>query len=556
MTAGPAKVGDTFRYYFALRLGSGAPRTGASGSVTATVRNPGDSATSSPTVTESAIAGGLYYIDIPGSFTTTHGAGEYAILLEVTSPPRDTFAETIAFFVNDLDDLSTHSAADVDALLGANHGSGQWDLTAAEVDAELSLNHGSGVWEGTTPAAIDALLSLNHGSGSWEGTTPAAIDALLSLNHGSGLWALSAADVDTLLSANHGTGSWEGYTPAEIEAFFAAIHGSGLWEGTTPAAIDALLSLNHGSGLWDLTASQVDIVLSAAHGTGLWEGTTPSDIDSLLSSVHGSGLWEGTTPADIDALLSAIHGTGIWETFPGGFPTVDEISDGVWDEALSGHTTAGTSGDTLGDIPATLQAILDCLAILKRFTTNRVTLSELLVGKQPELVQNPTRKPGEEPPLGGGIDMRKAMDEILGAHGHKVFLRRKLEQRPPNWREDRREVVPEEDPYNWEGSMYQDELHLTYRRPALGLVAEGIVDTLRTPVGELTARQTIFYFKHDVAPKVGDGIIYVTLNADGDPIRPYEMERMWKIEMVEDFRDKRGRIEYWGVMAEQRAIGK
>lgn len=31
-------------------------------------------------------------------------------------------------------------------------------------------------------------------------------------------------------------------------------------------------------------------------------------------------------------------------------PTAAEIADAVWDEALSGHTTAGTAGKTLSDL--------------------------------------------------------------------------------------------------------------------------------------------------------------------------------------------------------------
>lgn len=156
----------------------------------------------------------------------------------------------------------------------------------------------------------------------------------------------------------------------------------------------------------------------------------------------------------------------------------------------------------------------------------------------------------------GGIDLRNEMTDMLNRHGHKVFLRRASDQRCPSWREDRREPHPESCPYCWNGWMYQDELVLTYRRPALGLVAEGLVDTIRAPFGQITARQTIFYFTHDVAPSVRDAIIYVTLDGTQEPIQPFNIERIWQIEMTEDFRDRLGRIEYWAVMAEQRSIGK
>ncbi len=104
MTTGAGTVGQLYRYAFTLRLADGAPRTGAATEITPLVRNPARTATEAPTVVEDSA--GEYHIDISAGFTSTHGAGNYSIKLEVTSDPRDTFAETLRFFVNDADSIS------------------------------------------------------------------------------------------------------------------------------------------------------------------------------------------------------------------------------------------------------------------------------------------------------------------------------------------------------------------------------------------------------------------------------------------------------------------
>lgn len=95
MPTGSGVVGTAWRYYFALRLANGAPRLASAAAVTATVRNPANTASDLPAVTE--VAGGQYFIDISAAFTTLHGAGQYGVLLEVTTGNLDTFSESITF---------------------------------------------------------------------------------------------------------------------------------------------------------------------------------------------------------------------------------------------------------------------------------------------------------------------------------------------------------------------------------------------------------------------------------------------------------------------------
>lgn len=53
----------------------------------------------------------------------------------------------------------------------------------------------------------------------------------------------------------------------------------------------------------------------------------------------------------VETELSATHGAGAW--VDGGSLTTSAIADAVWDEALSGHSTAGTAGKALQDVNIT-----------------------------------------------------------------------------------------------------------------------------------------------------------------------------------------------------------
>ena len=114
MTIG--KVGVAHRVWFGAQSANGSARSGlVTASFTITVRDPGNTATMAPpTVTE--VAGtGLYFFDILAAFTTTHGAGEYGVFIEVTTPPRAVDDPRVVVFVNTFDDIASRLPA---ALVG------------------------------------------------------------------------------------------------------------------------------------------------------------------------------------------------------------------------------------------------------------------------------------------------------------------------------------------------------------------------------------------------------------------------------------------------------
>jgi len=105
----------------------------------------------------------------------------------------------------------------------------------------------------------------------------------------AGLNDLSAADVNTQVDA--ALADYDGPTKAEMDAAFAALN--------------------------DLSAADVN-----------------AEVDTALAD------YDSPTKAELDAALAALD-------LGGSSLTVGDIADAVWDEAQSGHTTAGTFGSYL-----------------------------------------------------------------------------------------------------------------------------------------------------------------------------------------------------------------
>jgi hypothetical protein len=170
-----SRQADALRAWFAVRTGTGAPRTGIAASIVLKCVAPDDGATSTPVVAESTQQGGLYYADIPSSFFIAEGLGDYVITVEITSVPLDFNGDQLRITERLWDDLSV--AGDAMALT---------PVERTAIDTELSGTHGAGVWTGAqagdamalTPAertAVDAVLTAAHGSGSWQGDATLAL---------------------------------------------------------------------------------------------------------------------------------------------------------------------------------------------------------------------------------------------------------------------------------------------------------------------------------------------------------------------------------------------
>ena len=115
------KVNETFRFWYSLKLTTGAPATSVAGvDQTIVVRNPGNSATmAAPTIVE--FGGGLYYFDISATFTNTNGPGQYGGTIEVNSAAPvlvDTLSINVEFFTQNIDDTAYLGAIWVNANNG------------------------------------------------------------------------------------------------------------------------------------------------------------------------------------------------------------------------------------------------------------------------------------------------------------------------------------------------------------------------------------------------------------------------------------------------------
>jgi hypothetical protein len=100
---------------------------GLAGSITVTVTDPDDSATTSPSVS-AATQTGLYYADVAAGFFATNGLGHYVVVAEIDSGGlKDVIKDSLRVFEEDFDTIgggspTTVAAAVWDRLLtGATH---------------------------------------------------------------------------------------------------------------------------------------------------------------------------------------------------------------------------------------------------------------------------------------------------------------------------------------------------------------------------------------------------------------------------------------------------
>jgi len=77
-----------------------------------------------------------------------------------------------------------------------------------------------------------------------------------------------------------------------------------------------------------------------------------------------------------------------------------------------------------------------------------------------------------------------------------------------------------------------------------------------TPLGRSAVGDVIFWIKWDEKPNRMDKIVEVTLDADGEPVIAHRIEMIWEINFVHDYRDKWGRVEFWGCWVHNTGLTK
>jgi hypothetical protein len=166
----------------------------------------------------------------------------------------------------------------------------------------------------------------------------------LSLN--AGVIASNTTHVDGIALSTH----YAGMLPADLRFIV----------GTAVSTTIAQLGVNMVQcGTTPVTARDIgaSVLLSVGGGTGQVDvsgGVVKSNlvqVDGITLTTHSAGK----VPADMRDIAGTTVSTTIAQigvnvvSSTGGIPATGDIADAVWDEALSGHSTAGTAGKALTD---------------------------------------------------------------------------------------------------------------------------------------------------------------------------------------------------------------
>jgi len=247
--------------------------------------------------TASSVADAVW--DEPMAGHTTGGtAGEQQNHLDADISSRATQADILA-------DATPFNGADIDAAISSRS-----SHSAADVDTVLTAAHGAGSWQTADLSTIPALVA----DAVWD-------EALAGhVTGGSAGEAVGRVDVQVSTRSSH--------TPADVDAALSASHGAGSWQPASLASI--------ASAVWE--------ELLAAHTTPGTTGLAQNRIDVAVSSRSSH------TPADVDTQLSGSHGAGSWQS------DSSAVADAVWDELLAGHTAAGSAGQAMARVDATVSS--------------------------------------------------------------------------------------------------------------------------------------------------------------------------------------------------------
>ena len=280
--------------------------------------------------------GGNYMVDLDATDTNTLGhlrlmckeSGALPVVADFMVLPAEAYDTLVGGTDNFTVDLSTQAKADVNAE--ADTALTDYDPpTRAELTSDInSLN------DPTAAAIADAVLDealSGHVTAGTLGKAVADIEADTS--------ELQSDDIPTTL-ATLATSSALATVDANVDAILVDT-------GTTiPAQITALNDLSAA----DVNA-EVDTALSDIH------------LDHLFATDYDPAAKPGTATALLNELVENDAGVSRFtanalEEGPTG-ASASAIADAVWDEALSGHTTAGSAGKALADIETDATAILE-----------------------------------------------------------------------------------------------------------------------------------------------------------------------------------------------------
>jgi hypothetical protein len=211
------------------------------------------------------------------------------------------------------------------------------DIAGAAVStslAQIGVNVVNVAGTAQTGRDLGASVLVSSGTGTGQ----------LSLN--AGVIASNTTHVDGIALSTH----YAGMLPADLRFIV----------GTAVSTTIAQLGVNMVQcGTTPVTARDIgaSVLLSVGGGTGQVDvsgGVVKSNlvqVDGITLTTHSAGK----VPADMRDIAGTTVSTTIAQigvnvvSSTGGIPATGDIADAVWDEALSGHSTAGTAGKALTD---------------------------------------------------------------------------------------------------------------------------------------------------------------------------------------------------------------
>jgi hypothetical protein len=214
----------------------------------------------------------------------------------------------------------------------------------------------------TTDALVTTVDGVADGIATTLGT---AGDGLTDLGGFS-----TAAKAEINAEADTALADYDAPTKTEMDSKFSTTDGL---IGTVDTVVDGLATTlgTAGAGLTDLggmgTTMKGQVNTEADNALADYDAPTKSELDSAFTEIKGA-TWSSST----DTLEQIVdRGDAAWVTATGFNtttpPTASAISDAVWDELQSGHTTAGTFGYYLdaqvssAAAPPTAAAIADAV---------------------------------------------------------------------------------------------------------------------------------------------------------------------------------------------------
>ena len=219
--------------------------------------------------------------------------------------------------------------------------------------------------DGLTPETGEAAgqPQVSKNGGAWANTSA----TLTAIGNGTYYVELTDTELDTLggiavryKSAN--TAEFSGEARIEPQPLSPTTAGRTLDVTATGAAGIDWANIEGASSAANLSSTTVSIA-GTVNAVGSGAITTGSFVGGAITSGVIASNAIGASQIATDAITAGKIAAGAIGVSEFSSTAIDAIADQVWDEALSGHTTAGSAGKTLQDItvPPTAAAIADAV---------------------------------------------------------------------------------------------------------------------------------------------------------------------------------------------------